>query len=214
MLKDYGIIKGKVLKTQNDLENNLILKKQYKPLPHYNFVLDCNGLIYNANINVFSKNMLDPDLEIYYTKNPLQDLLNIEPFQNAFKLKNGVYKNINQNLCLDYLKGKYFDFSKFKIYNKQQKLVIFNLLNKYLQISKQKNFDVCLWGQLYDNDINKQKRLGIHDVHMNQGNIDGDDNGLYNDGALAIYSDTKIEFICFSKFKYQCILTDINGCCK
>lgn len=46
---------------------------------------------------------------------------------------------------------------------------------------------------------------------MNQGNMNGMDNGIYNDGGLIITNDTDILFACFIAFNGQCLKTDDNG---
>lgn len=142
MLKDYGLIKGKVDTYESELKLLSFDEKILQCSPHYNFSLLCNGAIYNANINIFSKNPAAPDLKIFCSENPIHDLKNVNVFLKVQKLKNGVYKQLPKELSLDYLREKYFDFSTLaEFINKQEgeKMFLYNTLDKHLRKAKENN---------------------------------------------------------------------------
>ncbi len=69
------------------------------------------------------------------------------------------------------------------------------------------------FGSGIDDTNQNDEELGIHDIHMNQGNpLDGGyegDNGVYQDGALFFqYSNDKPWVALFLKFRTQSMKTD------
>ncbi|WPL36869.1 DUF2278 family protein [Malacoplasma iowae] len=217
MLDNYGIIKGKIKSFETEL-NMLTEDERRKKGPHYNMILDVNGKDYHVNINIFSNNPQSPDLKIYCPTHPIDDLKNKRPLNKAMKLQSGAYKNIKKNISIDYIRNKMFDLNKLKVFVNEQfveQLYLYFLLDHNLKIAKEKNLDITVWDQLYENiDEMNNVKLGIHDVHMNQGNKNNRDNGIYNDGLLMISENKEIKFVCFIAFSGQCLCTDKNGNCK
>lgn len=213
----YGMIKGKLhgYETENDFVENVNKKKKYTP--HYNFELDCNGVIYNVNINVLSRDPDSPDLKVYYSENPESDLNNLGALCSAKTIDNGVYKDLQESMAIDYLRGGYIELSKLIVLAKNkalEELFLFYMIDKHMRIAKENNYDICVWGELYDNSPSNDKYpLGIHDVHMNQGNPNGKDNATWSDGIFAIYDGDELKFVCFLSFSGQCTQTDDEGNC-
>lgn len=217
MLENYGIIKGKIKTFETEL-HTLTSEERRKGSPHYNMTLDINGIDFHVNINIFSNNPSSPDLKIYCPSHPLKELKNKKPLLKASKLSHGVYKNIKKSISIDYIRNKMFDLNNLKIFINEQfveQMYLYFLLDHNLKIAKEKNYEITVWGQLYENiDESKNVKYGIHDVHMNQGNRNNKDNEIYNDGLLMITNKRKIKFVCFIAFSGQCLNTDNNGNCK
>lgn len=217
MLENYGIIKGKIKSFETELKT-LTEEQRRKGSPHYNMILDINNVDYHVNINIFSNNPNSPDLKVYCPTHPHKDLKNKRRLIKSTKLNIGVYKNIKKNIAIDYIRNKMFDLNNLKVFVNEQfveQMYLYFLLDHNLKIAKEKNYDITVWGQLYEN-INEQNNIkyGIHDVHMNQGNTNNKDNGIYNDGLLMISDNNEIKFVCFIAFSGQCLNTDKNGNCK
>lgn len=210
MSPKYGMIKGKLYKYETESTNEVSKKKKYTP--HYNFLLNCDGKIYNANINVLSRNPDSPDLKVYYSENPESDLNNLGALGYAKTINNGVYKQLQQNQAIDYLRGNYIDISKLVVLTENkalEELFLFYMIDKHIRIAKENGYDICVWGELYED----QSSCGIHDIHMNQGNLDGKDNSTWSDGLFAIYDGNELKFVCFLSFSCQCIKTNDDGNC-
>lgn len=219
-LLNYGFVKGKIstFETQNIKINDSDLDGR-KNFPHYNMTLNCNGRIYIANINIFSNNQQSPNLKVYFSENPEEDLLNKDVFNKIKHLDNGIYQDITLDLSLDYIRGKYFDLNNLQVIiddRNIEKDILYYLIDKQMHLALENDYDICLWGQHYDNLLDDgSHKYGIHDIHLNQGNKDVTQNGIWSDGALIII-DTKTNKMVFSffvAFSRQCLTTDNDGNC-
>ncbi|MEG2198455.1 MAG: DUF2278 family protein [Malacoplasma sp.] len=211
---NYGLIKGKInsYETQNLSTSEVENKK--KQTAHYNFSLNCNGNIYNANINVLSRNMQSPDLKVFFSDTPNVDLKNLGALDAAKSVVNGVYKNVEENLSIDYLRGDYFDLTKLQIITdvrELEEMFLYYLIDHHIRTAKEQNYDICVWGALYEDGISGNTKNGIHDIHMNQGNANKIDNAIWSDGLFAIYDGNQLKFVCFLAFSGQSMKTDDDG---
>lgn len=101
----------------------------------------------NANINVLSRNKDSPDLKVYYSENPENDLINLGTVDKAKNLNNGAYKAIEQDQAIDYLRANYIDLSKLIVLTENralEELFLFYMIDKHMRIAKENNYDICV----------------------------------------------------------------------
>lgn len=209
----YGLIKGTFF-NEIDAENR---SRPHRGYPHYNFEINAGGLVYEVNVNVFSRVKDHPELRVLATSDPDKDLINKAPLEKAIALQDGVYQNPDATLALDYLRGNYFALNRFTVpfepIGEEEETFLMNLLKTHIILAQQNGYRFCIWGSLYHDDSASDDRKGIHDVHMNQGSEKPFENSIWQDGALIITDDREIKFACFLGFSSQCLATDDNGNC-
>ncbi|WP_157349857.1 YukJ family protein, partial [Bacillus sp. EE-W1] len=111
-------------------------------------------------------------------------------------------RNNNPEIGIDFIRGKLFD-SKQMIPLPNQEVGpdndLYDKLNNYIQKAKDKQANIYAFGDIWENEPKEDKYFGfypgngIHDIHMNQGNLkrwQGDD-GIWQDGALLIHFENK-----------------------
>ncbi len=164
---------------------------------------------YKAFVNVLSYD--GSDLEYLHNSNWT------DPFKNKLaELESGSHEIRRQpdGMALDYIRSNIVDITAFT--NIQQGISrsesdLTNLIKGHVERA-QSNDDsvVYVFGSAFKD--NNETDLGIHDVHMNQGNpksggFEGD-NGVYQDGALFFQFSNEEWVALFLKFRTQAINTD------
>lgn len=214
--EQYGALKGNF----SNIDLNFVKSAYNSKFPHYNLLVNVNETKYVININIMSRDKKNTNLKVFYSETPETDLINSEVFRTFLTKPMGAYKNLPQNLSLDYLRGNYFDLTKLNVPMQpgvsEEKKVLFNIINKHMILAQKNKCDFVVWGNFYDNGFSRfrKSRYGMHDVHMNQGSTNGSKNSIWKDGAFMICDQQSIKFICFLTFSTQCLSTDNEGNCN
>ncbi|WP_425380212.1 DUF2278 family protein [Spiroplasma endosymbiont of Stenodema calcarata] len=156
--------------------------------PHFMFNLQINEQNYEVVVNVYSK-IAPRNLKYFLTNNITHPIL-----ERAIKLKDGVYRTLPlgpDGLAIDYLRSGIIDINQMKVLppgEGDETKFLNNTFTKEIGLAIE-NLDlkVCIWGMLFD-----KPELGLHDVHMNQGNANkkyAKENGVWQDGALIIMDE-------------------------
>ncbi|WP_099467958.1 YukJ family protein [Konateibacter massiliensis] len=188
-IENYGVLKGKILTGRQE---------RYDNSPHYQILVEGeNKTSYRVAVNVMSRTQ---ESEILYLADEQYRNAGIKNIQ---KLPNG-FTRINQNnreLALDYTRGN--------MIHKHHKLVLTphdkpgprndlnDFIHEYIKNSRQSNDVIYVFGSKFgpedkaDPVFGFYPMLGMHNVHMNQGN-DGKwkkDNGIWQDGGILIQKE-------------------------
>lgn len=139
---------------------------------------------------------------------------------------------MDPSLCLDYLRTKppLFPLNQMEVVAPKNDAGPGDNLNAHIapwvdKATNNTNAEVFAFGSGWDDNaagghpdthpyFNPNPALGIHDIHMNQGDAGKEEkyNGTYQDGALFFYfEDTDLWVALFFRFQVQKITTDKNG---
>ncbi len=195
----YSVLKGKVTGSsfiQNHGHDHYIINVQVSENQYKAFV---NVLSYDGS-----------DLEY------LQNSNWTNPFKNKLaELEAGSHEIQSQpdGIALDYIRSNIVDitaFTKIQQGISRSESDLTHLLNSYVERAQSDDDSVVyVFGSAFKDD--NESDLGIHDVHMNQGNPTGDfkgDNGVYQDGALFFQFSNDEWVALFLKFRTQATNTD------
>jgi uncharacterized protein YukJ len=136
------------------------------------------------------------------------------------------FKSVTRNAdhALDYVKAPLFDWKLGRMLPPSGSASgddLQDLLSLYLDQCKAAGGEVYAFGAKFDRNLHKPIDLefgntdglhGIHDIHLNQGNVDShtDDNGAYHDGGLVLaFPDRYVGL--FLGFQSQRVPTDAAG---
>ena len=205
-LHNYGVLKG-TARNKN---------RGGGPTPHFEIEVDGGGKLYRIAVNVESK---ESPSEVLFLVNEhfswvrLQQLKNLSP---GFKL---LHKQ--DQIAVDYVRSGVVDPSEMTplpadVSGPDNDLE--DLVDKYITkaISTPGAF-LYAFGDKFGPQSGKDKifgfspELGIHDIHMNQGNVAGfvQDDGVFQDGALLINLPKNDQWIAiFLAFQSQSFQTD------
>ncbi|MCY7964923.1 YukJ family protein [Bacillus inaquosorum] len=201
-VENYGVLKGTVIRTERDPEDDRT--------PHLDiYVRGENDRDYRCAVNVRSK---DQSEVLYYADSDFDaDQITILP-----TMSNG-YKAINENssnheIALDYVRGNLVDTTKMVPLPSTapgEKNDLYEFLEEQTHQAKEENATIYVYGSKFSGG-----GLGMHNVHMNQGNDPdgdhGDDNGTWHDGGLLIqFADHWAAL--FLAFQTQSWCTDRDG---
>lgn len=198
MPRNYGVLKGKVV--------------GYTPpgrdsTPHCTvIIIGENNRRYNIIVNVHSREY--PHEILYYAgKNFHSDQITHLP-----KLDYGFTEinNSNREIALDYIRGNLLDRCKLAplpVTKPGEDNDLKEKFEDYMKISENnENIDIYAFGQHIP--------PGIHDIHMNQGNLPryrGDD-GIWQDGGILFHDRENNNWeAVFIAFQSQSWCTDDNG---
>jgi len=210
-LKNYGVLKGIA-------RQSMIGKGK---TPHYQVHLqDELGVDYRVAMNVKSQSY--PSEVLYYASENIKSkaikILPTLPFGFT------EIKNNEPKVALDYVRGNLFD-SKQMILLPPEKSGTDDDLNEkieyYIKRAIEEKAIIYAFGERWGPENNVPDRYfhfkpgnGIHDIHMNQGNVEkwqGDD-GTWQDGGLFIHFEKKQQWIgIFLAFQSQSWCTDEEG---
>lgn len=196
----YSVLKGKVT------GSSFIHKHGHD---HYIINVKVSENQYKAFVNVLSYD--GSDLEY------LQNSNWTDPFRNKLDtLEAGSLEIQSQSdgLALDYIRSNIVDitaFTKIQQGISRSESNLANLLDSYVQRAKSNDDSaVYVFGSAFKDE--NESDLGIHDVHMNQGNPESGgfegDNGVYQDGVLFFQFANDEWVALFLKFQSQAIKTD------
>jgi uncharacterized protein YukJ len=210
---DYGVLVG----TPTDkLDSVAALKKVPEGSPHYEILLDANGVKYRIAVNVRS-DLNPPDLQFYLDDNYQHPILDaIKALPTGFTL----LPPKPDTAALDFIRGNLFDFNDLRIVPATGS-TSGNDLNDIFDVHVKEAMStkgalIYAFGSKWAPEKTPDEYFGfipgqgIHDIHMNQGNTGSfaKDNGVYSDGALLIfYPDENRWAAMFSKFQSQVVHT-------
>ncbi len=201
-IKNYNVLKAK------------IIDGSFKGGKHEHYIINVQDSEkkYQAFVNVLSsdKSFLEYVLNPNW-KNPLQDKLR--------ELELGLHNIPSQpdGIAIDYIRSgvvnaKLFNGVPIDISISDNNLVA--LIDHFVQDAQSEDDSlIYVFGSAFKDENEDGEELGIHDVHMNQGNpLDSNfkgDNGVYQDGALFFqYSNDEPWVSLFLKFRSQSMSTD------
>ena len=210
-LKNYGVLKGKVIKSMMGEEHYQILIKDEK------------NTEYRIAINVKSQ---EYPSEVLYL---VSDDFKSQNITQLAKVKSG-FTEINHNvppIALDYIRGNLFEPSKMiplasKVVGPDNDLN--EKIEHYIKEAIENDAIIYAFGQKWGPEENIPDKYfkfmpgnGIHDIHMNQGNENKweKDNGTWQDGGILIYFDNTQKWVgIFLAFQSQAFSTDNKGNAK
>ncbi|WP_445487510.1 DUF2278 family protein [Niallia sp. 03133] len=211
-LKNYSVLKGKVYDMNMGRSQN----------PHFEVhVKGEEGKVdYRIAINIASQAY--PSEVLYFVSEDFHS----ESITFLPSLEDGITKitDDNREIALDYIRGGLFD-SKKMIPLPAELPGMDNDLNEkiyfYMSQAKEKAAAVYAFGERWGPEKNKPDKYfgfspgnGIHDIHMNQGNVGRwkKDNGIWQDGGILIHFEDENKWIgIFLAFQSQSWCTDENG---
>lgn len=210
-LNKYGVLKGKAVDVMMGSGEN----------PHYQIhIRDEEGVDYRIAVNIESQSY--PSEVLFYVGEDFnsEDISKLPALKHGFTL----IKENNPDIGLDYVRGNLFV---------PQKMVPLpadidgadNDLNEKLQFyvkeALERDAVIYAFGERWGPENNLADRYfhfkpgnGIHDIHMNQGNVGRwkKDNGVWQDGGILIHFEEENRWVgIFLAFQSQSWCTDENG---
>lgn len=221
-IENYGVLKGVVLNGKE--ERNL--KK-----PHYQIhILGESNKEYRVAVNVMSR-PVHPEV-LYLADENFQSpilpaLTRLEYGFTPIHRMDQSINTTNSHLALDYVRGNIIKRPEIMkplphdLAGKNNDLNDF--LNNYVEMAKNESIPsttIYIFGSMFisygevDEIFHFSPPIGIHNVHMNQGNEKNsswsEDNGIWQDGGILIHTKDKWIAI-FLAFQTQSWCTDKNG---
>jgi uncharacterized protein YukJ len=204
----YGVLKGKVVNKSRGSATD--------PTPHYEIQVKASGKNYRVAVNVQSQ---QPPSEVLY----LVDENFHPPHAQDLKSLSGTFTLLakNDDIAIDYVRSRLFDTTKMKplpanLPGKNNDLE--DLVDKYVTLAMTKpGAMLYAFGARFgpqsgkDREFGFSPQLGVHDIHMNQGNTGRfvSDDGVFQDGALFINLPQGDQWIAlFLAFQSQSFHTD------
>jgi len=192
----YSMLAGKSRHYSTFKSNVLDTSREVMYYKDENYKHPVTALMLKCNTGFTAKNVMDSGLYLDYSRTnpqlfPINDMVVVEP-KNA----NGEGDDLNDDI------GPW--------------------INKALNNA---DAEVFAFGSGWDDNatggkldtkayFNPNPSLGIHDIHMNQGDTGSEAkyNGTYQDGALFIHFISEIKWVAmFFRFQNQNVKTDVNG---
>jgi uncharacterized protein YukJ len=211
MALDYGVLRGRPDRaTREDGERT----------PHLQIrVLDDAGQPWRVAVNVQSS---DGSEVAFWVVDPLVGHPILASMGNA---TSGFTRTVpNSAVSLDFVKAPLFDWTLGRVLPPSGSASaddLQDLLALYLDQCKAAGGELFAFGAKFDRNLHKQIDIefgntdglhGIHDIHLNQGNVGAyaDDNGVFHDGGLLLAFPDRVMGV-FLAFQTQCIPTDDKG---
>ncbi|AKG23751.1 DUF2278 family protein [Calothrix sp. 336/3] len=206
-LKNYGVLKCR----------GVDRKLGEGPTPHYQVLVSDNNLQHRIAINVKSKE--SPSELLYYIDSKFDHPI----LKGLVELDYGFHEINRQpgGLAIDLIRGNLLDVSQMKplphnVPGPDNDLN--ELIDLYIGRSLNSDATIYAFGEKWgpENDV-KDKYFGflpgngIHDIHMNQGNVDRfqKDDGVWQDGGLIIHYPSRNQWVgIFLAFQSQTFHTD------
>ncbi|NIK14659.1 uncharacterized protein YukJ [Saccharococcus thermophilus] len=210
-LKNYGVLKGKPVDSMMGSRQN----------PHYQvLVQDEEGIQYRIAINIKSQSY--PSEVLYFVGEDFhsEDITKLPDLEFGFTS----IKNNNPDIGLDYIRGSLFDPRKMIPLPADVEGPDNDLNEKiqhYIKQAIDKKAIIYAFGERWGPEQNKPDKYfgfspgnGIHDIHMNQGNVGRwkKDNGIWQDGGILIHFEQEKRWVAiFLAFQSQSWCTDEKG---
>lgn len=215
--KGYAVLKGHVIAGVRAKPNQ----------DHYSVHVVDDQVDYRIAINIrsnaknFGKDLwffLDEDF-----RHPVLDSLRQLPLgRQLFAAGATAEARRESGLCLDFIRMNLFDRDKMKVFPAQLDGADNDLNDRIHGLVQRVIGDeqsvIYAFGEPWINENKKDKVFGflpgngVHDIHMNQGDLTGDhsqEDGVYQDGGLIFYLAPTNQFVAyFTKFQSQSWHTD------
>ncbi|MCY8995780.1 YukJ family protein [Bacillus inaquosorum] len=210
-LLNYGVLKGKVVDTARGEGGK-----------HYEVHLKGEEDVdYRIAINI--KSGAKPSEVLYFVSEDFKsDDITILP-----TLEYGYTPITDNDIALDYIRGGLFDPKKMipLPHSKPgEDNDLAEKIERYIHEAKEKNATIYAYGERWGPENNKPDRYfdflpgnGIHDIHMNQGNLPEkpkwfEDDGIWQDGGVLIHFENENRWVgIFLAFQSQSWCTDEEG---
>jgi uncharacterized protein YukJ len=202
----YGVLKGKVVDKFRGSPSD--------KSPHYEIHVTASGKHYRVAVNVRSQ-QAPPDV-LYLVNESFQP-----PHEAGLKSLAGNFTPLGKkdDIAIDYVRSHLFDSSKMKPLpaNAPDHNDLEDLVDKYVTLAMTKPgamlyaFGARFSDKGKDPQFKFSPELGVHDIHMNQGNSGSfvKDDGVFQDGALLINLPQGNQWIAlFLAFQSQSFHTD------
>ncbi|UOY89425.1 YukJ family protein [Bacillus glycinifermentans] len=201
-VEHYGVLKGTVVRTERDPINDRT--------PHLDiYVAGENGRHYRCAVNVKSS---DQSKVLYYADNDF-DASQITILPGIPVGYQALHENsANHQIAIDYIRGNLFNAADMKPLPHTlpgEKNDLYEFLEEYANKAKNdQHAAIYVYGSKFDTG------LGMHNIHMNQGNPRGsrweNDNGTWKDGGILIQFENSWAAV-FLAFQTQSWCTDRDG---
>lgn len=214
-IQNYGVLTGTII---DKLDSPSALQKNPGSKPHYQILVEANDVKHRIAVNVKS-NQRPSDLQVYMDDNFSHPILeHIKDLPVGFSN----LPNIPNTAALDYIRGNLFNINDMRIVptllggpN--------NDLNDIFDLHIRHAMDtsaslIYAFGSKWGPENDKKDEYfdflpgnGIHNIHMNQGNVGShaNENGIYQDGGLLIFYPNEQRWVAmFLKFQSQFLHTD------
>jgi len=211
----YGALRGKPDRYKR--EDN-------EPSPHLQIrVLDATGQPWRIAVNVQSTSShQDSSFLVFWVVDPLAGV----PVLTSLSSLPSGFTSVTRNSghALDYVKAPFFEWNLGRVLPPSGSASsddLQDLLSLYLDQCKNAGGEVYAFGSKFNQNLHKPIDIefgnldglhGIHDIHLNQGNVGthAPDNGVFHDGALILsFPDRYVGL--FLAFQTQRIPTDEAG---
>jgi len=213
-IPNYGVLVGTLV---DKMDSPTASKKNPQSQPHFQVLLEANSVKYRIAINVRSETN-PPDLQVYMDDNYQHPIL-----EGFSALPQGFHPLESHPgfQALDFIRENLFPLDQMQVIpaiGTTSGNDLNDLLNLHLeQALRTPGSLIYAFGSKWPDDskpdpyFDFEPGIGVHDIHMNQGNTGhfAKDNGPYQDGALFIYyPDEKRYSAWFAKFQSQIVHTD------
>jgi uncharacterized protein YukJ len=205
-VENYGVLKCKPVRTYFNRKEES---------PHFEVLcIADNKLNYRVSINVQS---IDQPSALLYL-----DVKNFShPVIHSFPQERG-YFPLERNQGIDYIRHSLFNASRMTVLPHHAPGAdndLLEFLDFHIKDAIKKKAALYVFGSKFisgekDRIFHFNEAKGIHNVHMNQGNMQKyrHDNGIYQDGAIFIYDPENNSYTAiFLAFQSQSWCTDDNG---
>ncbi|WLR51533.1 YukJ family protein [Bacillus tianshenii] len=210
-LKRYGVLKGQATETKLGAGSS----------PHYEVLIhDKEGTQYRIAINIQSQSK--PSEVLYF----VSEDFNYDAIPHLTDLNSGFTPILHNDpeIALDYIRGELFNPAKMVPLPAEKEGPNNDLNEKiqhYIHEAIRHKATIYAFGERWGPEKNSPDKYfgftpgnGIHDIHMNQGNIGRwkDDNGIWQDGGILIEFEQQQRWVgIFLAFQSQSWCTDKHG---
>ncbi|MDO3680817.1 YukJ family protein [Paenibacillus ehimensis] len=201
----YGVLIGRVIETFQERDYDR---------PHYGLIIETDGRRnYEVKINVRSRDRNMPDLLYIADDDYDAHAINILPTMPFGFHEINYHSKLHPEIAVDYIRSGLFNPKKMKIVPHTQpgeSNDLNDFIDQYMSKAKREKDStvVYVYGMHYDNGI------GVHDVHMMQGNTryQPNENGTYHDGCVLVHYKSEDKWTAyFLAFQSQSWCTDDRG---
>ncbi|MCU5132292.1 YukJ family protein [Bacillus cereus] len=195
---NYGVLKGHV--------TGYTLPDPNDPKPHLHVKIKDNRKTRQVIINTFSH--ISPSELLYYAGEDFHSdqITHLPDLEYGFTS----IGDTNSNIALDYIRGNLLDRCKMMPLPPtapgEDNDLLDKLLHYMLQAKNNPEVDIYAYGEKIP--------PGIHDVHMNQGNVERHrpDDGIWQDGGVLLHFKNTNKWVAiFLAFQSQSWCTDDEG---
>lgn len=209
-LEHYGVLKGSVVEARREEDADT---------PHYQVHVNADGTSYRIAVNV--KSQMSPSELLFLVDDRFQHPLTA----GLPGLPHGFTELQREpgSLALDFIRGNLFDRLRLRPLPPNLPGPDNDLSDRVehfvARASQEDDSEVYAFGERWGAEEDKPDKIfgflpgnGIHDIHMNQGNVGphAGDNGVFHDGGLILAFPDRLMGL-FLAFQSQLVPTDAAG---